>query len=221
MHRSIVFFAVLGSVMLAACSSKNDANEKNFGAAINQYFEVRDTMEGGLCLNIMEWPVDVVPGRREWDEKTGRARQMTTLEAVGLVKGEEIETDDGKKTKIKRYTLTEAAKPFIQEKDVDHIGFSDSKTVKKPDICWGKRVVDKVVKWEGPLKLGDYQEAKVTYTYKVINLVEWAKKPEVQETFPVIKHILDGAGTKEDRHSVHLTSQGWEASGLKHLKQRF
>lgn len=32
----------------------------------------------------------------------------------------------------------------------------------------------------GPMKFGDYQKAGITYTYKVNNLADWAKKPEVQ-----------------------------------------
>ena len=32
--------------------------------------------------------------------------------------------------------------------------------------------------------------------------------------FPVVKSILDGAGSKESKHVIKLTSQGWEAKGL-------
>ncbi len=42
----------------------------------------------------------------------------------------------------------------------------------------------------------------------------WGKKPEVQAAFPVVKSVLDGAGSKESKHAVKLTSQGWEAKGL-------
>ena len=81
-------------------------------------------------------------------------------------------------------------------------------------MCWGKKALDKIVKWEGPMKFGDYQEAGITYTYKVNNVADWAKKPEVQAAFPVVKSILDGAGSKESKHAIKLTSQGWEAKGL-------
>ena len=47
-----------------------------------------------------------------------------------------------------------------------------------------------------------------------VNLADWAKKPEVQAAFPVVKSILDGAGSKESKHAIKLTSQGWEAKGL-------
>ena len=64
------------------------------------------------------------------------------------------------------------------------------------------------------MKFGDYQEVRVTYTHKVINLADWAKRPEVQAAFPVVKSILDGAGSKNTKHVIKLTSQGWEAKGL-------
>lgn len=58
------------------------------------------------------------------------------------------------------------------------------------------------------------KEAGITYTYKVNNLADWAKKPEVHAAFPVVKSILDGVGSKESKHAIKLTSQGWEAKGL-------
>lgn len=220
MRKNIVILAVLGTVTLAACGSKTDVNEKNLGAALTQYFDKK----GSLCLNTKRWPVDLseMDLRLQKTMQTGRANQMAALEAAGLVKGEDTEVDimgimgkpTGAKAKIKRYTLTDAAKPFAQEKDVDFIGPNGKATVKQTDLCWGKKALDKIVKWEGPMKFGDYQEANITYTYKITNLADWARKAEVQAAFPFVKSILDGAGSKEAKHVVKLTSQGWEAQGL-------
>jgi hypothetical protein len=118
----------------------------------------------------------------------------------------------GAKTRIARYTLTDAAKPFAQEKEVT--SFSLDGAQKQTDLCWGNKTLDKIVKWEGPKKLGDYQEAGITYTYKVDNLADWAKRPDVQAAFPDVRSTLDGAGSKESKHVIKLTSQGWEAKGL-------
>lgn len=220
MQKHVAIIAVLGTVMLAACGSKTDANEKNFDAALTQYFDKK----GKLCLNTKKWPMDV----SEMDlrlQKTlpgGTAGQMAALEAVGLVKGVDTEVEgtdfggkpNGVKFKVKRYTMTDAAKPFAREKDVDSIGLNGKTTIKQTDLCWGKKALAKVVKWEGPMKLGDYQEASVTYTYKIDQLADWAKKPELQAAFGAVKVIIDSAGTKEAKHGIKLTSQGWEARGL-------
>ncbi|MCL2636040.1 MAG: hypothetical protein FWD50_05360 [Betaproteobacteria bacterium] len=212
MHKNIVLLVVFGSVALAACGNKTDANEKNFGAALTQYFDKK----GDLCLN-ERWPVDVdisamaliIEKSAEKHFGSSSGKRMAALEAVGLVKSEDVA-----KAKIKRYTLTDAAKPFVQEKEVDSFGLSGNTKTKQTDLCWGKKALDKVVKWEGPMKFGDYQEAGVTYTYKINSLADWAKSPEVQAAFPSVKSILDGAGKREEEHAVKLTSQGWEAKGL-------
>ena len=38
-RKQLAILAALGTVTLAACGSKTDANEKNFGAALTQYFD--------------------------------------------------------------------------------------------------------------------------------------------------------------------------------------
>lgn len=218
--KNIAILVALSVATLTACGSKNDANEKNFSAAMTQYFDKK----GDLCLNTKRWPVDLSEMELRWQKtsQAGSANQMAALEAAGLVKGEDTEVEvmgimgrpTGAKTKIKRYTLTDAAKPFAQEKEVASIGLNGNTTKILTDLCWGKKVLDKIVKWEGPMKFGDYQEARITYTYKVNNLADWAKKPEVQAAFPAVKIILDGVGSKESKHTIKLTSQGWEAKGL-------
>ena len=221
MKKILALGIVAGAVSLTACGNKTDANEKNFGAALTQYFDKK----GDLCLNTKRWPVDLseMDLRLQKTMQAGSANQMAALEAAGLVKGEDTEVDimgfmdnkpTGRKAKVKRYTLTDAAKPFAQEKNVDSTGLNGKTTVKQTDLCWGKKALDKIVKWEGPMKFGDYQEAGITYTYKVNNLADWAKKPDVQAAFPFVKSILDGAGSKESKHAIKLTSQGWEAKGL-------
>lgn len=87
------FFAVIGAGVLVACGSKTDANEKNFSAALTQYFDKR----GEMCLGINKWPVDLsgMDLQLQKTMKTGKANQMAALESVGLVKGEDA-TVEGK-----------------------------------------------------------------------------------------------------------------------------
>lgn len=212
MKKISTFAIIAAAASLAACGSKTDANAKNFGAAISQYL----AQEGVLYMGLDDWPVDL----RESEIKStlklgwGKAKQITALESIGLVKGEEIEEDvtnfkgrpTGRKRKFTRYTLSDAAKPFTCEKKM-FAGSQYEKTL--TDLCWGKKALDKVVKWDAPMSLGEYKMTEVTYIYKIENLAEWANNPEVQEAFPRIKKILDR--DKEVTLSVHLTSEGWEA----------
>jgi len=219
MKKAII--VLVGVAVLAGCGSKQDANEKNFGTAIGQYLDKK----GELCLSLNKWPVDV----SEMDVilqktmPTGTAGQMEALAAVGLTSGTDIEVDQismfgnkptGNKFKVKRYVLTDAGKKFYREQEVTQIGMDGSKKVMQGDICYGKKALAKVVKWEGPMKFGDYQAANVTYLYKIDNLAEWTKKPEFLAAFPYVGQVIEAAETEEQRGGIKLTSAGWEPKGL-------
>lgn len=217
MSKNAILFATVCTLMLSACGSKTDANEKNFGTALSQYFEKK----GELCLDVKRWPVDLTEFdlRQKDTIQTGVANQMAALEAVGLVTGADTDVEGsgfnrGVTYKVKRYDLTDAAKPYVREEEAVQIGLNGAQKATQRDLCWAQKALDKVVKWEGPMKFGDYQEASVTYTYKIKNIADWAKKPEVQAAFIGVKTLIEGASTKESKHGVKLTSQGWEARGL-------
>lgn len=203
--KQLAILAMLSLTLLTACG-KTDANAKNFGAALTPYFD----KHGQLCLNHYHaYPVTVTEMdiylQKTW--QSGTANQMFALEAAGLVQCEVAD-------KGKHCSLTDAAKPFIREKEGTNWYIPGSQKMTQTDLCWGQKALDKIVKWEGPIKFGDYQEAEITYTYKVNDTADWAQKPEVQAAFPFIKSILEGAGTEQAKHGVKLTSQGWEAMGL-------
>ena len=183
-------FVACSTATVAVSDDPKEPNEKNFKAALSQYFE----KNGELCLGIYSWPVAVMAFElKSRDTSQGdKVNQMEALAAVGLVKS----TDD--KNGARGYFTTDAAKPFLRGQD----------------LCWGKKSPDKIVKWDGPIKLGEYQEAKVTYTYQIDSLAEWAKNPEVQNAFKSMKTTIDNANKHEDHHALKLTSKGWEALGL-------
>lgn len=214
-RKSALLFALLGVISLTACGGKTDPSRSNFAAAMNQYFAAK----GELCIGAQRWPVEVSDMDIKLGENlaSGTARKMAALEAAGLASGKEVEVDlmgimgkpTGKKVPRRQYTLTERAKPFEKPSSAD-----TAASPAKIDLCWGKKALDNVVKWEGPMKLGDYQEVGVTYTYKINDVADWAKAPGIQAAFPQIKRVLDGAGKDESRHALKLTSEGWEAKGL-------
>ncbi|QBE65468.1 hypothetical protein [Pseudoduganella lutea] len=220
MQHHLLILAVVATTTLTACGSKTDANEKNFGAALTQYFDKK----GELCLDTRKWPVDISESdlRFQKDMLHSNLNRMAALEAAGLVKSQDIEVEgkswdgkpNGRMFKMKRYELADAAKPYMKERDVKSIGLNGSTTVKQVDLCWGKKALDKIVKWEGPMSFGEYKEANVVYTYKIDDAAAWTRTPAVQAAFPAVKMLLDGAGSKESKHGVKLTSEGWESRGL-------
>jgi hypothetical protein len=196
---SLLILATL-SATLTGCNSKTSANEKNFGAAVTQYFEKK----GEMCLDPMTWPVDVYETdlRQQKLYPDGVAGQMAALEAVGLARGEDSEAA-GTRVKIRRYTMTDAAKPFLR---------TDAK--QQPRMCWGRKSLEKVLRWADPAKVGDHEESSVLYTYKLSGVAAWAGKPQVKEAFPILGRTVDGEHRQKEKLYVKLTPQGWEALGL-------
>ena len=218
---SAALICALAAMALSGCGSKTDANEANFRAALNQYLEKKGT----LCIGTTTWPVEV----RERDARARlplaieKIQQMEALKRAGLVTSEELDVDlldynskpTGKKVHVRHYSLTDAARPYSRHSKVNMlVGLNEYRLEQRTDLCWGQKVVDKIVKWEGPMKSGDYQEASVTFTYRIETMSEWAKRDEVQAAFREMQEQIDSAGKKSLRRGVKLTSIGWEAKGL-------
>jgi len=112
------------------------------------------------------------------------------------------------KAKVLRYELTDDGKKFYQEKQtLGLIGEKES----RGDICFGQQALESVIKTEGPITVGDKKEMTLYYTYKIENLADWAKNPDIQRAFPGIIPTLNGAGKTTLNQNLILTDQGWEA----------
>jgi hypothetical protein len=213
MKKGLPCLMLLGVLLLVGCASKKDANEKNFSEALNSYL----AKKGQICLGIPSpWPVDLNESERR--SGMGRAAEMAALEKAGLVRSHETETEYTPplssrpvKTKVLRYELTDSGKTFYREKD--RLALAGNKQV-QGDLCYGQQTLDKIVKWDGPTPVGDSKEVSVIYTYKIDNLAEWAKNPDVQRVFPGISSTIDGAGKTVMNQALTLTSHGWQAKGL-------
>jgi len=72
-------------------------------------------------------------------------------------------------------------------------------------FCYGQKQVDSVLKWTG-----SSSQAEVTYTYKIANLAAWAKRSDIQQTFPAITTVLNGASRDSETAGLQLTSGGWQ-----------
>jgi hypothetical protein len=213
MKKSLPWLMLFGVLLPIGCASKNDANEKNFSEALNSYL----AKKGQLCLGIPSaWPVDLNEAERR--SGMGTAAEMAALEKVGLVRSHEAETEympplstRPVRAKVLRYEMTENGKTFYREKD--RLGLGGNKQV-QGDLCYGQQVLDKIVKWDGPTAAGDSKEASVLYTYRIENLAEWAKNPDIQSVFPGIISTIDGAGKTQMNQALTLTNQGWQARGI-------
>ena len=213
MKKSLPWLTLFSVLVLVSCASKKDANEKNFSEALNSYLATK----GQLCLGIPSaWPVDLNEAERR--SGMGTAAEMAALEKVGLVRSHEAETEympplssRPVKTKVLRYELTDNGKTFYREKD--RLGLAGNKQV-QGDLCYGQQALDKIVNWQGPTAAGDSKEATVFYTYRIENLSDWAKNPDIQRVFPGIVSTIDGAGKTQMNQALTLTNQGWQAKRI-------
>jgi hypothetical protein len=212
----LAWAVAMAGAVLAGCGSKIDANAKNFGAAIERHFQ-----DGKhLCLGTDAWPVDLPANElTSSTSRSGesRAARMQALQKAGLVSAGEIEVDEGaafgkttgRMRKVVRYTLTEAARPYTREPERVHVSWGSETPMEVLDLCWGRKSLDKVVKWEGPMEFGAFKTARVIYTYEIVDMADWAKRAEMQDAFRMIGVQLKQAG-KEDAQALKLTSEGWE-----------
>ena len=203
----------LSVLLLIGCASKKDANEKNFSEALNSYL----TKKGQLCLGIPStWPVDLNEAERR--SGMGTAAEILALANAGLVRSHETETEYTPpltslpvRAKVLRYELTDSGKTFYREKD--RLGLSGNKQV-QGDLCYGQQALDKIINWQGPTAAGNSKEATIFYTYRIENLADWAKNPDIQKVFPGIISTIDGADKTVMNHALTLTDHGWEAKGI-------
>src|SRR5579859_1747066 len=213
MKRSLPWLTLFSVLLLVSCASKKDANEKNFSEALNSYL----AKKGQICLAIPSaWPVDLNESERR--SGMGRAAEMAALEKAGLVRSHETETEytpplSSRPVKIKvlRYELTDSGKTFYRQKD--RLALVGNNQV-QADLCYGQQTLDKIVKWDGPTPAGDSKEASVFYTYKIENLAEWAKNPDIQRVFPGVVSTIDAAGRTQMNQALTLTNQGWQAKEI-------
>ncbi|MGE8190676.1 hypothetical protein [Pseudomonas sp. NPDC086278] len=176
--------AVLTVSMLALASCDN--YKSDFKKAISKGLEAT----GGLCLGIKSWPIDVTI--LEFKSRSLRAMTIANLTIDGLVNVEETSIGtSGWRMPVSRYTPSEKARPFMNG----------------PDICWGRKELTEVVKWDGPMNNGDYREAVVTYKYDVRPMT-WIITSGLPLYYPEMRKM--GAGSQQARTTLKLSSAGWE-----------
>lgn len=194
--------ASLVLLALAGCAGeKPDApTEAHFSHAMQEYLAKR----GDLCVNRSSWPVDIT--QEEAAQGSRNTVQLPVLEKLGVVRSASAEVE-GKA--VRRYELTDSGRQYYlarepYKRDTGH-------AIAGHDLCVARLTLKHVDHWE-PAQ-GNAQEMVVSYTYD-IQPAPWASNPDVRHVFPVIDHLLAGAGKLQLKESMVLTAQGWEAKDL-------
>lgn len=111
-----------------------------------------------------------------------------------------------------RYDLTEQGKKSYRETGTHSSGsrIADRKFM---DLCIGRLALDKVVSWEELVEAGRPKQARVSYTYRIDGLTDWAKDKRVHGAFRPLALAVDGIGKEKRAIVLKLTSEGWEVAG--------
>ena len=199
-----IFVAAL--LLLTACSDIKKPSDANFTKAINQYL----AKHGQACTSIGQmFPVDVPIS--DQNDQYGIGSQMAALEQAGLVHSSNTVAAapsvlrPGAPRPVKRYELTDEGKKYFR--------LAPGIFGKTGSFCYGQKTVDSIVKWTEPMTVGAYSQSEVTYTYKLLDLADWAERPDVQRMFSDIRGTISGASKTDQIAGLQLTNKGWEVPG--------
>lgn len=193
--------ALVVLLVLGACARDAGPDAKVFGAAMNAYLAQR----GDLCLAKPSWPIDLT--QHEIDTGARNALQLPVLERLGLAASTVAQVDvDDEGTphhmQVRRYQLTQAGRKSYIRRGA------------KGDFCAARLSLDRIVGWR--LRAGAdgrQRHAVVTYTYHA-DAAPWTRDAQAQKVFPMVAHVVNGAGAVQLQQAFTLTDKGWVANDL-------
>jgi hypothetical protein len=134
----------------------------------------------------------------------GRLGQFDALTMAGLMTREDtVREVNGRTQHLATFRPT--------AKGVD---FQDNNT-----LCYARASLDRVVKWKGPIALGDYRAAFVYYTTKTGPLADWARMPEIAAAFPGIAANTSPETPKVRQVAIDKSSEGWDVAEYSRMLQ--
>ncbi len=208
--RRLSLISITGLLFLMACNSTRKPSYENFTKAINKYL----AKHGEVCTSIgRQFPIDIPASAQQ--AQYGFGPQLTALQQAGLVS--EADTTavvhgmldalrgPTPSQRVRRYRLTTEGQKYFQQ-----VPGTFGQT---GGFCYGQKAVDSILKWGNPVTIDGYSQIEVTYTYKVPNLAPWAARPDIQQAFPDIGAMVNGASKINQTAGFQLTNSGWEILG--------
>lgn len=149
------------------------------------------------------------------DSEQQRLDQLNALVNAGLLttKIESLPTYDWNKKpdggyyKYTFYILTDAGNATRAKEDVNAMGkllFGDNGN---RVFCYAKPEVDSILNYT-EANNGGYQMAEVKYSYKYVDVADWAKTDAIQKAFPEINKELNDSD-KTGKIGLVKTNNGW------------
>jgi hypothetical protein len=209
--KQITVCLLIANSLITGCDNSKAANESNFIKAINQALPGEELncfpaefSTGGLfpSSKAISFPIVGIKDREP--------AYLKPLAKVGLLSSRSVseqvaEKIFGFKASATEYNLTELGKKFF----TTNVGSQDSKE-KESKFCLGEAEVDKIINFTEPQNQSSTATSDVKYTFKIKNIPQWAKDPDVQASIPKVAAILKTKDTPvEATMTLTLTSKGW------------
>lgn len=203
---AIVVIACLGT----ACTSKTAATKGNFKNAIQAELD-----KDPACISA-DVPKDVPSfnGRLRPDE------QLEPLVKVGLVTRSQAMVQQSvmdvmfgekrKKVPGLHYELSSLGKQYVKPVKRPMMGFGGPSA----NVCYGNRKVDEVVRYTEPASAMGMTVTQVTYTWKLTNVADWAKNPDVEKTYYTPRDLQAADTPEQANMDLALSNDGWHAPNL-------
>ena len=202
-NRKTVSLAILLAA-LAGCSDPKKANEENFEKAAQAYLNTQYPR----CLVVTELPTET----KDFD-MTGNSKALHALAQVGIIKEVELSRKEipksywqEQRTDIRySFDLTDEGRKFYKTDAQKRMNGTSV-----GGICVGKAQVVSIDQFSEPGDMMGQKISRVTYSYKVNDLPDWARNEEVVATINGLAPMIasEKAPIKETRAMV-LTNNGW------------
>lgn len=202
--KGILVVAGIAGALLAGCSDPKKASEENFEKAAQAYVDTQYPK----CFVLTNFPYETP----EFD-MSGQSKTLHALAGVGLVKETELSRKETPKTLFSEartdirysYDLTDEGRKYYKDNAQKMMS---GKTV--AGLCVGTAKVVKVEQFSEPGDMMGQKISRVTYTYKVTGLPDWARNAEVLATSNDLKVAVasETVPIKETRAMI-LTNNGW------------
>jgi len=195
--------------LLGACSNEKEATESNFKKAAQANFDV----EGPPCYFITRMPAPMDQSDKASNDKLLALKEAGLLEAKKAAKITVYGIfDKPREEYAPGFELTEEGKKYFKEG-------VDEALIGPPlgGFCFGKREVVEITNFTEPKDLNGRHFAEVHYKYKITDLPDWAKKPEIYNAFEKdnhgqesLKKALDSERAPIKKSDMFiLTNKGW------------
>ncbi len=210
--RSLSLFVLALSVTLwTACAGAETVTDDT-GRKMPSENAAQDAIEESLisfneaCINPQAlaqgetFPITLIEA--DTTQPTVAVRQLLTLEDAGLVTSNRVVSDQ--RLVKNTFTLTDDGEEFLATV-YQFRGWRSALCYATPEVTRIDTIY--ALRQRGPRPLAD-----VTFAYQLVDVAEWARRDNIQQSYPDIQDILDTARqTQTEQQTVVLTDTGWRA----------